>query len=728
MTSKNLFYNLMKEDFKRRLWTVALSFLVFFFALPVASAMITGRWSESLEADPSMYYDMLTSVVGCLGIRNGFMAVMIVFASLILGVNSFSWLHSKQKVDFYHSIPVKREKLFLVNYLDGILIPLAAYVINLVLALVVVMVNGISIGDILPAAAFALGFYMLHYALLYSVTVLAMVMTGNIVVGILGTGVFHFYFPCLFLLIEGFYNVFFVSSYTGADKMIEKLMVRSSAFALYISNFDVATSADGTGKLVIRIAAVIAVTVILAVISLILYKKRGSEAAGKAMAFKWSKPVVQIPVVILSSMLGSMFFWAMRDSLGWAVFGVIWGAVLSHCVIEILYHFDFKKLFSHRIQMVVCGIAALAVFFGFRYDIFGYDSYIPNQSAVQSMAVSFGNMHHWVDYGSAEKTENGSYVWNSVRRNEYIFDHTEFSDAEISKARSLVAKAVDQIERDKREDRGDVRRNDGRYVSFSVKYILNNGREVYRSYSVRGDDLYQDFLLLYDSPAYKRASLPIFSQSLEETSVASVQSDVWTKDVKPELTGKLLLAYQKDMLNLNSEQMKHENPIATVQFLTPVQVEAREALEREKSSGKYSSVVERGYYPIYPSFKETIAVLKESGVEFNPPLKAEDVQMITLDEYQMQKILDNDEMVYAYNDDLIIEVADEKEIAELMENAVPEVYSYMNVIRDNEKKINFEVITGNGVTRSGKRSGNSYCILMDEVPEFLVERAKESLE
>ena len=38
MTSKNLFFNLMKEDLKRRLWAVALTFLTFFFALPVATA------------------------------------------------------------------------------------------------------------------------------------------------------------------------------------------------------------------------------------------------------------------------------------------------------------------------------------------------------------------------------------------------------------------------------------------------------------------------------------------------------------------------------------------------------------------------------------------------------------------------------------------------------------------------------------------------------------------
>ena len=39
MTSKSLFFRLMKEDLKRRLWAFGLSFLTFFFAMPVLAAM-----------------------------------------------------------------------------------------------------------------------------------------------------------------------------------------------------------------------------------------------------------------------------------------------------------------------------------------------------------------------------------------------------------------------------------------------------------------------------------------------------------------------------------------------------------------------------------------------------------------------------------------------------------------------------------------------------------------
>ena len=42
MTSKSLFFKLMKEYMKRRLWAVAFSLLTFFFAMPMEAAMVIG--------------------------------------------------------------------------------------------------------------------------------------------------------------------------------------------------------------------------------------------------------------------------------------------------------------------------------------------------------------------------------------------------------------------------------------------------------------------------------------------------------------------------------------------------------------------------------------------------------------------------------------------------------------------------------------------------------------
>lgn len=111
-----------------------------------------------------------------------------------------------------------------------------------------------------------------------------------------------------------------------------------------------------------------------------LYKKRPSEGAGKSLVFLISKPLIRIAVTITSGMAGAMFGWSIQSRLGWTLFFLVCGAIISHCVIEIIYHADFKKLFSNRIQLAGCVTAGVAMVLVFRYDMVGYDRsklYIP---------------------------------------------------------------------------------------------------------------------------------------------------------------------------------------------------------------------------------------------------------------------------------------------------------------------------------------------------------------
>ena len=147
MTSKSLFFKLMKEDMKRRLWAVAFSLLTFFFAMPMAAAMgiasigkeyenwlVNGTGYAEIGADALKHTKILRLVGEVLGFENAFLCVLVAAAAMILGLTGFLYLHSKKQVDFYNCLPVKREQLFAVKFLDGFLILFAAYLINMIAA------------------------------------------------------------------------------------------------------------------------------------------------------------------------------------------------------------------------------------------------------------------------------------------------------------------------------------------------------------------------------------------------------------------------------------------------------------------------------------------------------------------------------------------------------------------------------------------------------------------
>ena len=137
MTSKSLFFRLMKEDLKRRLWAFGLSFLTFFFAMPVLAAMgVTNLeqqyalWMEDAgnydfgagnTAETEFSRRLGELAVESIGLENVVMGFLVITAALVLALTGFLYLHSRKQVDFYHSIPVRREILFTVRFVDGIL-------------------------------------------------------------------------------------------------------------------------------------------------------------------------------------------------------------------------------------------------------------------------------------------------------------------------------------------------------------------------------------------------------------------------------------------------------------------------------------------------------------------------------------------------------------------------------------------------------------------------------
>ena len=69
------------------------------------------------------------------------------------------------------------------------------------------------------------------------------------------------------------------------------------------------------------------------------------------------------------------------------MFALVSGCIIIHCVIEIIYNLDFKKLFMHKLVLAGCLIGSLAIFAFFRFDISGFDSYMPDASKVSSAGI-----------------------------------------------------------------------------------------------------------------------------------------------------------------------------------------------------------------------------------------------------------------------------------------------------------------------------------------------------
>ena len=165
MTSKNLFFKLMREDWKNRLWAPALIALASFFAYPVFLAFMAGKADRDWNTAAEAFHWFSEQSIRWISFENGVAVFFVVVVSLVCGLSSFYYLTSGKRVDFYHSIPVRREILFLVHYADGILMPAIPYAFALVASVIVCAANGVSTDALCATAVSAYILHMIYYIL-----------------------------------------------------------------------------------------------------------------------------------------------------------------------------------------------------------------------------------------------------------------------------------------------------------------------------------------------------------------------------------------------------------------------------------------------------------------------------------------------------------------------------------------------------------------------------------
>lgn len=693
MTSRNLCFKLMKEDVKRRVWNIVLLCLVLLFSLVVPVVYIGG--TPVLEGVTAVQWlDRVTvDVLRILGGQNPFLISVMVVGAVVSGVSGFSYLHASRKVDFYHSIPVKRSQLFLAVYLNGILMMAVIYLLNLLAACVAASAYGVDFGKVFGMVIRAFVFHMAFYCLLYTTVVIAMMLTGNVIVALMGIIVFFSYGPAAVALWGGYMNAWFMTySPSGSYyNFLSDLIGHSSPFSYYI----VKAIEFGTESVVPTVLAALIITVVLAFTACLLYKHRPSEAAGKAMAFPKSKAPLKVLIVMPTALASCLFFYILRSTFGWAVFGLLCGALITHCLIEIIYGFDFRRLFAHKLHLVICMAAGLLILCGFKFDWVGYDTYLPKADQVTSSGIYLRSLDGWVSYGNVKKNPNHDQYsfWDYEEGDNYVLDHMELSDSEdvIYMAEQGIRYLKDNKNQYLDRHRG-YNVDDGKqYIDFVVQYTLKNGHKVRRVYTASEPAIETALGQIFDSKAYKEGAYPIMLQTPEDTVNVNFQQFDHLLPVKGTMdAGRILTAYQEDLVSLTMDTRKHEMPIGTIQFVTKDMDQAiKDRKQNANDAGVYvKDISERSYYPVYPSFHKTLKALEDSGITVAGGINADDISRIEFGDYSKR------------SDTVHLEIDNRNEITELAPDLIFVDYYLLNVFVDQRRA---NLISANVIMKNGTR-------------------------
>lgn len=558
---KNTFFNILREDRKRRIWPFVLFCLICF--------LMTAAFELNLESYLGRewtFQRIQTSIENLT--RNGMITYYLIFAGLaacLYGFQGFGWLMKKEQVDFYHSQPMKREKRFVVIYLNGMIMYLLPMLVHVAVYTFLIGIRGYLNRVVLLNIVMNTVIALIAFWMMYHLVIMAVMLTGNLIVSFLMCSIVFVYPSVIKMLLNGFFDSYFETYVTDYANPIEWIGYLSPVERVYRAGNYMVRGELGQVAISLMILAVMAVVMLAA--AYFLYKKRPSEAAGNALAYPFAGDFIRFLVVIP----GGMFFGILFASVGvmsnifWLYFGTIVGAFLTHGFMEVIFHFDIKAALGKKAQLAASAILVLCIVNIFCFDIFGYDSYLPKAEQVDEVSYFVNIGEYETNYRILDG--NGIPVFSQdlteVRVNKEMatvdslsmympYENTTFIYRQEYQMKASVTKEVEPIIALIRAhmDYGYDDTPSGQTMQMIVHYKLKSGRDVYRRYIMNRDVVEEHYGPIYDTEAGKKVIYPYWNLSGVMAQNVSVYAPFMSETVL-ELTGEeieeLAACYRKDI-------------------------------------------------------------------------------------------------------------------------------------------------------------------------------------
>ncbi len=724
MTSKNLFFKLIWQDFKKRIWCPILIFLVYFLGLELRLL----NYFDRMERYPSDYNYTIKHYLAnefFSPAQNYTVTYLTIIVGVVCALSGYAYLHSRKQLDTYHSMPVKREALFMSRYVSGFLMFLVPVIMHTLICMLLGVANGaISVHGVVNAIGF-LGVQILFFLLLYSITIIAVCLTGNMIISILGCCVLAGYSSIITYVGHFLYNKFF-HTYLGASS--EQALAFSPIGMIlklhwYAEEYHEKNSGFSYRCILPYSLVILLVIVVFTLVGVWLYKMRSTEAAGKPIAFSITEPfikaIVVIPVSIYSGLLIQEF--ANSNSFGWFIFGIIFGFLVIALVMEIIFRLDIKCAFYHWKQLIFNGSCLILIVVVFKYDVLGYNTYVPSEKELSGCAVSINGL---MNIDLEERAPKYGYKYISAL--DYRFEHMNVIDnpSAMALARRAAADNLQYTEYDYYEGIEDspefqeIQEKEKGYREIAFQYTKKNGKKVCRQYVIDISDEETLGLLaeVFMDSDYKLGAFPILTNGWKkEYSYVDCDSNDFSGSVKlsAERQAKLFEVYQSELLDLTLDEVMNEIPMGNVTFRL-----------KGFAMNEYGGYEEG--YKIYPSFVATIELLKEYGFDYTKDLTAEQAKEIRVSKY-CEDLADADgvaetamaEKVYSTTrtNEVVLEYTDAKSKAAILASVINRellsgVSYYFDMDESDEEVIAY--YNDNGIDES-----NYYCFSKANKPEFI---------
>ncbi len=494
-----------------------------------------------------------------------------------LAFDFFRYMHSKRETDFYDSMPIRRQTWFKALFTSCFLLFFVLSALTTAIEVGIIFSTGYGSLAILQTILWNYICMLGAFLVAWFTTALAMIMTGHSIIAFLSLGVFACYVPLILANLLPTYCARFFDTYVYREPN-PNIYYFSPVTVVY-------KMTDSWQEWNIKehwtyIIGCFILAILVGTIAYVLFLRRPSETAGRAMAFEKANDVIRFMIIIPLTLYAGLFLeeMATMTSMAWLIFGILFGGFLLHGIMECIFQFDIKALLTKKKQLFATFIICIAFVFVFWIDLFKYDEYIPDAEDVKIVKIDsnlFGHMN---------------IEWDSER---------DWIQGDLVKDAIAVVREIKECEIPSDDE---IYYKENNFYNIKITYVMKNGREVKRDYSFDASIASENLSKLYANEDVKDDYCVLYNIDKENIQGISVNNGIngMDLDLTKEELNQFIDIYLKEYSKL---QLK--DALSDIK-----QYEINVSFQSENM--KYPTA-ERYY--VYSSFTKSIAFLKEKGVK-----------------------------------------------------------------------------------------------------------------
>lgn len=619
MTSRNYLLKSITGNLRRNLWLIILFFLGFFAVGPVRLLVSLDAARHTAAPYPSgftMEEYLRWTFRSNISLNDSMTIALVVVCAALAAFAGFLYLYSQEKTDFYHSLPLKREKLFAVQFISGFLIFLIPCLLNLLISFGIGGVYGAIDLSALEAAGIQILFAVVYFLAVYGAGVLAVLLTGNLFAGILGFIALVAYGPVLYLTYTRLNYHFF-------DTLVPEMESGIGEFFSPVTAYIQAGSLYGRGETVTQYLLYgILLAAVLILADVLVYRLRPSESFHRTIAFKKLEPVVKVCGLPPLVLLVALFFGSqMYEGFFWMAAAALVLTLIFSAVYDFLCTMDIRTALKPRISTGVILAGLVLILGGYQMDITGVDRYLPGEEKIASMSVYFNSINGQLGYPEGTGAASLSVFLKENRVEDF---HDIYR---------LAQKGVEYYEENGAYDQQDTSAEAGgaqqTQVSIYIGYHLKSGQDVYRLYYLpETEELVENVEEIYDNWEYRETVLP--TSYIDPADIEGIDTYSFSEAGKPLNLSKnsadiFMKTYKGELENLTFAQSREEKVVGYM--------ELQENAEGDQGYYLYDDYIYTYYLPVYESFEKTRELLEDMGNPMPAEISAEEVEAIDLSRY-----------------------------------------------------------------------------------------------